>query len=304
MPERFRISILLLVALLAARSGIAEKTSKPATPASPYVLAKMAASKSIFVGMESEDQSYVRVGEPLHLGYAMLVQAVQLWGYKLADSPAHSDLSMLIAGHAKDYGHETPKVSLSLQVIDSQTGELMWRDEVPLGKIHWIYTRKLTAKDFFEAMTDLLGPLHANPIAGVHEVLEPMPTQLLQANKVWVEPHKSMQGPSGEEHRDYATVLRQTLQGGAYTLAFRRQDADIVLQLWWNESFDLSDKGRVAGRPEFVLTVSDPKTRITLWTFRRRVNPRAYPYRDVPLEELNDANELLSDMRAAIAVGR
>jgi hypothetical protein len=249
----------------------------PQQPASPEVVSRVTAAKTIFLSNAGANDSFgYEITGGANVSYNELYASLTQWGYfQLVDSPAHANLIFQIRGtelapnlvQTPDNQHIIAKQhapNLELTILDPATLTPIDTITVLAGRGEDIPKGTIAFAQSIEVLTYQIGTLVAVPrptsgklISGnafrpsfesLIKSIGPIPPQLLQANNVFVENDASPKSPY------YKGLIAALNSWGHYHLVDSAQSADAVFHFHDDEANGTS------------ISITDPTTKAILWT--------------------------------------
>jgi hypothetical protein len=253
----------------------------PTQPASPAVIARVTAAKTIFLSNAGGNDPFtLEIPGGPDVAYNELYAALQQWGYfQLVDSPAHADLIFQIRGtelapelvQTPDNQHiiarqHAPKLVLTIlspsdpTPIDTITTLAGRGTNIPKGtiafaqSIEWLTYQISTRVSAPRADSGKL--LNRDALRPSFESLvhftAPVPPQVLHAKNIFLV--DDTVAPPSAPHRSFENFTTALTTWAFYHLADSAQSADLVLHYHHDEANGT------------WLTLEDPHTKLILWT--------------------------------------
>jgi hypothetical protein len=279
----------------------------PQQPASPEVIARVTAAKTIFLSNAGGNNYFNGEipGGP-NIAYNELYAALQQWGYfQLVDSPAHADLIFQIRGtelapnlaqtpdgqHVIAQQHQ-PSLELtildpqrdpsSLAPIDTITAAAGRGNDIPKGtiafaqSIEWltyqISTRVSAPRPDKLVRRDALRP----SLDTLIKFTAPVPPQVLNAKNIYVQ--NDALTLNATPHPYFKGFLTALTTWGYYHLTDSAETADVLFRFHNDEANGI------------YLTLNDPITKAILWTI---TDPHHGFYHQTGTHRVNALNQNL-----------
>ncbi|MDE1163677.1 MAG: hypothetical protein PW792_17260 [Acidobacteriaceae bacterium] len=258
------------------------KKQVPASvPPSAQVVLRFAEAKKILVVSSGEESTYYAMSRPPGLAYSFLYQAIQKWGFQLADSPRDADLVLDISGTAQSgsgiVGSAAGDSQLRLKVIDPNSSSILWDAQVPLycNSCYHIHGEKAMFEGYNKALASLLLPLApGRQVTGFLNVPSPAPQEIRSAKKVFIATGQAIvRNAYGDFPPDLVEACRNALNNSViaanrFAVSNVEADADITLELIYETQWYTVAVGEQFPGDNLRLTARDSKTQIELWAVR------------------------------------
>ena len=279
LSRRNRISSACLLLALFLLACASETPPSSAQPAPPDVVARITASRTIFLSNAGANDSFAyEIPGGSDVAYNELYAALQQWGYfQLVDSPSHADLIFQIRGTellpnlentfsgrviAKQHA---PKLELTILDPHAPTASPLDTLTVLAGRGTDVPKGQIAFAQSIEFLTYQIGTLVAAPrqsssgkllnrdafrpsFESLIQSIGPIPPQLLHAKNVYVEDDASARDPY------YKGFLAALTTWGYYHLTDSAQTADVLFHFHDDPANGAS------------VTLTDPATNVILWT--------------------------------------